>query len=59
MEGSEVTVRVLNPGYHGLPVTAPKSGYGRFPPVANGWGTMPPILDMAPSLLAKEEGPPT
>jgi hypothetical protein len=42
------------------------AGYGpknldtiRFPPVANGWGTKNLILDMAPPLLAKEEGPPT
>jgi hypothetical protein len=31
----------------------------RFPPATNGWGTKYLVLDMAPPLLAKEEGPPT
>jgi hypothetical protein len=42
------------------------TGYGpknldttRFPPVINGWETTYPVPDMAPSLLAEEEGPPT
>jgi hypothetical protein len=34
-----------------------KSGYDRFPPAANGWGTINHVLDTAPPLLAKEEGP--
>jgi hypothetical protein len=33
------------------------SGYYQFPLAANGWGTIHPIPDMAPPLLAKEEGP--
>jgi hypothetical protein len=54
-----VSLSNKNPGYHGSPVTAQKSGYDRFPPVANSWGTTHPILDMAPQLLVKEDGPPT
>jgi hypothetical protein len=53
------TVEVLYPEYYRSPVTAQKSRYGRFPPAADGWGTMHPILGMTPPLLAKEEGPPT
>jgi hypothetical protein len=37
---------------------AQDSGHGRFRPVANGWGTIHLITDMAPPLQAKEEGPP-
>jgi hypothetical protein len=33
--------------------------YDRFPPAANGWGTIHLIQDMVPPLLAREEGPPT
>jgi hypothetical protein len=36
-----------------------KSGYTWFPPMANGWVTMHPVLDIAPPLLAEGEGPPT
>jgi hypothetical protein len=50
---------VLYPGYRRSLGTANKSGYGRFPPVANGWGTISPILDTVPQLLVEEEGPPT
>jgi hypothetical protein len=32
---------------------------GQFPPAANDWKTKYPILDMAPPVLAEEEGPPT
>jgi hypothetical protein len=49
-------VGVLHPRYHGTPVTAQKSRYGQFPQVANGWGTMHPVLDTAPPLKTKEEG---
>jgi hypothetical protein len=52
-------VGVLYPDYHESLVMAHKSRYDRFQPVANGWGTMHPILDMAPPLLAEQEGPPT
>jgi hypothetical protein len=34
------------------------SGYGRFLPVANGWGTIPPIPDTTLPLQAEEEGLP-
>jgi hypothetical protein len=37
-------VGVLYPGYHGSPVTTKKSGYDLFPPAANSWGTMHPVL---------------
>jgi hypothetical protein len=50
---------VLYPGYRRSLGTANKSGYGRFPPVANVWGTISPILDTVPQLLVEEEGPPT
>jgi hypothetical protein len=30
-----------------------------FPSAVNDWGTMYPIPDMIPPLLAEEEGPPT
>jgi hypothetical protein len=46
-------------GYRGSPVMTQKSGYGRLPPAANGWGTKYPILDTVPPLLPEEEGPPT
>jgi hypothetical protein len=59
MEGSGATVGVIYPGYCGSPVIAQKSRYDRFPPVTNGWRTMHLVLDMAPPLLAEEEGPPT
>jgi hypothetical protein len=31
----------------------------QFPPVTKEWETKYPVPDMAPSLLAEEEGPPT
>jgi hypothetical protein len=33
------------------------SGYDWFLPVANDYGTIHPVSDMAPPLPAKEEGP--
>jgi hypothetical protein len=57
MEGSRATFVVLYRGYHGSSVMTQKSRYDRFPPRANGWGTTYPIMDMAPPLLAEEEGP--
>jgi hypothetical protein len=36
-----------------------ESGYDRFPPAANDWGTKHPVPHIAPPLLAEEEGPPT
>jgi hypothetical protein len=51
--------RVLYPGYCRLSAMTQKSGYVCFPPVANGWGTKYPILDMAPPLLTEEDGSPT
>jgi hypothetical protein len=59
MEDIGATVRVLYPEYHGPLVTAHKSAFGRFLPLENGWGTMHPIPDTIPPLLAEEEGPPT
>jgi hypothetical protein len=47
------------PGTTGSPVTTQNPGYDQFPLVANDWGTIHPIPDMAPPLQAKEEGPPT
>jgi hypothetical protein len=32
------------------------SGYDRFPPTAKGWGTIHHVPNMAPLLLAEEEG---
>jgi hypothetical protein len=52
-------VGVLYPEYHGSLVTAQKSRYGQFPPAANDWEPLHPVLDTAPQLLAKEEGPPS
>jgi hypothetical protein len=54
-----ISAEVLYLGYHRSPVITHKSGYGWFPPMASGWGTMHPILDMAPPLLDEEEGSPT
>jgi hypothetical protein len=51
-------VGVFYPKYHRPPLMVHSSEYDRFPPVANGWGTIHSISDMAPPLLAKEEGPP-
>jgi hypothetical protein len=59
VNGSGATVGILYPGYHGPPVMAHKSGYDRFCPMANGWGTLHPVPDVAPPLLAEEEGPMT
>jgi hypothetical protein len=59
LESAKYRVRVLYPGYHGSLVTAQKSGYDRFPPAANCWGTTHPVPDMAPPLLTEEEGSPT
>jgi hypothetical protein len=50
------TVRVLYHGYCGSPITAQDSGYDQFPPATNGEGTKHPISDMAPPLLAEEDG---
>jgi hypothetical protein len=35
------------------------SGYDWFLPAKNGWGTIHPVPDMAPSLQAEEGGSPT
>jgi hypothetical protein len=56
---SGLSVRILYPGYHRSLVIAQKSGYDRFLPTPNGWGTIHPVSDMTPPLLDKEEGPPT
>jgi hypothetical protein len=34
-------------------------GYDWFPPAANDWGTIHPVLDMTPPIQTEEEGPPT
>jgi hypothetical protein len=52
-------VGVLYPRNRGPPITTQNSRYDRFPPTTNGWGIIHPVLDMAPPLLAEEEGPPT
>jgi hypothetical protein len=53
-------VRVLYLGYHGsLVMTKKNLDTARFPPVANDWGIKYPIPNMAPPLMAEEEGPPT
>jgi hypothetical protein len=54
-----VLVWIWYPGYPWPSVTTQNFGYDQFPPVVNGWGTIQPVLDMAPPLLAEEEGPPT
>jgi hypothetical protein len=41
------------------PVIAQNSRYDRSPQAANGWGTIYPIPDIAPSLRAENEEPPT
>jgi hypothetical protein len=56
---SRRVVGVLYPRYHGSPITAQNSDYDRFPPAVNRWGTIHPVPNMTPSLLAKEEGSPT
>jgi hypothetical protein len=53
-----VLVRVKYTGYYGPPVMAENSEYDRFPLAANDWRTIHPIPNKAPSLQAKEEGPP-
>jgi hypothetical protein len=53
-----VSIGVKFPRYHGPPVTAENSGYNWFPPAANDWGTIHYVLDKAPPLQAKVEGPP-
>jgi hypothetical protein len=50
------TIRVKYPEYRGSPITVQNFGYGLFPPAANGWETIHPIPDKAPSLQAEEEG---
>ncbi len=49
----------MYPGYFGLIVMTQNFGYDRFSLAANGWGTMHPVLDMAPPLLVEEEETPT
>jgi hypothetical protein len=49
----------LYPGYNWLPVTAQSFGHDRFPPAANGWGTIHPVPDMIPPLQVEEEEPRT
>jgi hypothetical protein len=56
---SITSVRVLYPGYHGLPITIQNSGYDQFLPTANGWGTIHPVPDMAPPLQVVKERPAT
>jgi hypothetical protein len=46
------------PRYREPSVMTQNSRYNRFPLVVNGWGTIHPVPDMAPPLLAKEEGAP-
>jgi hypothetical protein len=47
------------PGTAGCQLRLKKYRYGRFPPAANDWGTIHPVLDMVPPLLTREEGSPT
>jgi hypothetical protein len=49
----------LVPGYRERLVMAQNSRYDRFPLAANNMGIIHHILDMAPPLLADEEGPAT
>jgi hypothetical protein len=58
MEHSWATVGVMYLRYHGSPVTIQKSEHDQFPLVANDWGTIHPVPDMALSLLIEEEVPP-
>jgi hypothetical protein len=53
------SIEVKYPGYRGSPVTVQYFGYDQFPKVANGWGTIRHVPDMAPPLQDEEEGPPT
>jgi hypothetical protein len=46
------------PGYREPSITTQNSRYNRFPPAVNGWGTIHPVPDVPPPLLAKEEGAP-
>jgi hypothetical protein len=55
-EGSWATVGVKYPRDRRTLVTAQNSRYKRFPPIANCWGTIHPILEKAPPLRAKEGG---
>jgi hypothetical protein len=54
MEGPGSTIEVKYSEYHRPLVTTQNSGYDRFPPEANGWGFIHPVLDKAPTLQAKE-----
>jgi hypothetical protein len=56
LEAKLKLVRVLYPRYHMSPVMTQKSKYGRFPPTANYWGTMHPILDMTHHSWLKMRG---
>jgi hypothetical protein len=46
----------MYPAYCGSPVTAQQSGYDRFLPVKNDWGTIHHVSDMFPPLLVEEGG---
>jgi hypothetical protein len=52
MEGSGATIEVKYPRYHGPLFTTQNSGHGRFPPAANGWGTIHTVPNKAPPLQA-------
>jgi hypothetical protein len=58
MEGWGAIVGVLYLGYRGSLVMTYKSGYDRFPPTANGWGTKHLIPDIVPPLQTEDEGSP-
>jgi hypothetical protein len=47
---SKSGVGVKYPEYRGPPITTQNLGYDRFPPTANGWGTIHHVPDKAPAL---------
>jgi hypothetical protein len=55
----EPLIRVLCPEYHGAGYDSTNLDMILFPPVANGWETKYPVLDMVPPLMAKGERRPT
>jgi hypothetical protein len=44
-----VIVGVIYPGYRRPPIMTQNSGYNRFPPTANSWGTIHPVPENGPT----------
>jgi hypothetical protein len=53
---AKFSVEVIYPGYCRPQVMAKISGYDRFPPAANGWGIIHPIIGDGPTTPGKRGG---